>query len=415
MAPFPQFILIPVLSLLPCVLWLWYFYSKSVYKRPPLRLIAGTFLLGSVSTVLALALNLLGQSFFLSLLGRSQLSHILVLFFVVGPIEELVKLLVVYVYAYRQPEFDEPLDGVIYATAAGLGFAAVENVIYLSQNSPLLVLLRGPLSNPGHALFSSLWGLSLSQAKAAPNITRQRLPIIARGWLMASVLHASFDTLLLAVSENVRLIFPLLLVAMLALFIWVRGRIRFHSETSPHREGTLQLQAVTYCLQCGERGRAGEPCASCGAVVPQSGEVRLCSVCSSLQRPGASFCSRCGANLALPANENLHSRPHFVAVSSDGDERIAYILNRQEILIGRTLNNAFVIANPSVSKRHARVVAKNGSYALYDLGSSNGTFINGKRVIEAELQDGCEVRFGRATFVFRAHRGRRVEITDAHR
>jgi len=406
MSPFPQFILIPILSLLPCVLWLWYFSSKSVYKRPPLRLLAGTFMLGSVSTVFALALNLLGQSFFHKLMGRSQLSHILVIFLVVGPVEELVKLLMVYVYAYRQPEFDEPLDGVIYSTAAGLGFAAVENVIYLSQSSPLLVLLRGPLSNPGHALFSSLWGLSLSQAKAAPNITRQRLPIIARGWLAASLLHASFDTLLLAVSENVLIVFPMLLAAMLALFLWVRARIRFHSETSPHREGTLQMQAVAYCMECGERGKPGEPCANCGAIVPQPGEVRLCSVCSALQLPGASLCGRCGANLALPANENLHSRPHFVTVSPDGDEQIAYILNRQEILIGRTLNNAFVIVNPSVSKRHARIVAENGGYALYDLGSSNGTFINGKRVTEAKLQDGCEVRFGRAAFVFRAHRKR---------
>ncbi len=157
MAPFPQLILISMLSLLPCVLWLWYFYSKSVYKRPPLRLIAGTFLLGSVSTVLALALNLLGQSLFVNAMGRSQLSHILVLFVVVGPVEELVKLLVVYVYAYRQPEFDEPLDGVIYATAAGLGFAAVENVIYLSQNSPLLVLpARAALKSGACALLFAL-------------------------------------------------------------------------------------------------------------------------------------------------------------------------------------------------------------------------------------------------------------------
>jgi RsiW-degrading membrane proteinase PrsW (M82 family) len=408
MAPLPQLILIALLSLLPCMLWLWYFYSKSVYKRPPLRLIAITFLLGSLSTLVALALNLLGQSFFLNIVGRGQLSHILVLFCVVGPVEELVKLLVVYAYAYRQPEFDEPLDGVIYSTAAALGFAAVENVIYLSQHSPFLVLLRGPLSNPGHALFSSLWGLSLSRAKAAPNLTRQRLRIVARGWLSASLLHALFDTLLLAASRSVLFAFPLFLTAMLALFLWVRARIRFHSETSPHRAGTLQLQAVSYCHECGERGTAGEPCATCGATLPQPGEVRICSVCSTPQRPGASLCLRCGANLALPAQENLHSRPHFVTISSDGDEQLAYILNRQDILIGRTLNNAFVIAHPSVSKRHARVVAENGGYALYDLGSSNGTFINGKRVTEARLQDGCEVRFGRAAFVFRAHR--RAEV-----
>ena len=61
------------------------------------------------------------------------------------------------------------LDGVIYSATAALGFAAIENIFYLSQNNPLLVLLRGPLSNPGHALFSSFWGLSLSRAKSAPN------------------------------------------------------------------------------------------------------------------------------------------------------------------------------------------------------------------------------------------------------
>ena len=404
MSPLHQLILIPILSLLPCVLWLWYFYSKSVYKRPPLHLIAVTFLLGGISTLLALALNLLGQSLFLNIVGRGQLSHILVLFFVVGPIEELTKLLVVLVYPYRQPEFDEPLDGVIYSTAAALGFAAMENVIYLSQTSALLVLLRGPLSNPGHALFSSIWGLSLSEAKAAPNLARRRLRIMARGWLVASVLHATFDSLLLATSQSLLLVFPLLLTAMVALFWWVRGRIRFHSETSPHREGTLQMQAVAYCQGCGERGQAGEACAACGAMIPQPSELRFCPICSTAQRPGANFCAHCGANLALPATENLHSRPHFVTLTPDGEEHIAYILNRQEISIGRTLNNGFVIANPSVSKNHARVVAENGGYALYDLGSSNGTFINGKRITEARLQDGCEVRFGRAAFVFRAHR-----------
>jgi len=410
-ATLPQIILIPFLSLLPCVLWLWYFYSKSVYKRAPLRLIAVTFLLGGLSTAVALGLNLLGQSLFLVTLGRSQWSHILVLFFVVGPVEELTKLLVVYAYAYRRPEFDEPLDGVIYSTTAALGFAAIENIIYLSQSSPLVVLLRGPLSNPGHALFSSLWGLSLSRAKAAPNLSRQRLRVIARGWLAASVLHALFDTLLIATARVGPLLFPAPVAAIIALFLWVRARIRFFSETSPHREGTLLLQTIAYCQQCGARGSVGAPCAQCGAFLPQPEELPICAICSAVRRPGAKFCARCGANLKLPAAENLHARPHFVAISPAGKERIAYILNRHEILVGRTLNNGFVIDHPSVSKRHARVVAESDNYTLYDLGSSNGTFVNGKRVSEAKLQDGCEVRFGRANFVYRAPVTSRVNLS----
>jgi hypothetical protein len=363
-----------------------------------------TFLLGALATVPALALNLFGQSFFLNIFGRTQFSHILVLLFVVGPVEELIKLFMVYIYAYRQPAFDEPLDGVIYSATAALGFAAVENIVYLAQNDPMLVLLRGPLSNPGHALFSSVWGLSMSRAKAAPNLARERFPIIMRGWLAASILHSLFDILLVASSRWSIIFFALLVGAMIGLFLWVRSRIKFHSETSPHREGTLLMPLRQYCQECGAKGTAGMRCSTCGAFIPEPDELQLCPVCSTLQRPGAKFCARCGANIKLPAKENLDTRPHFVSVTPDGHERIAYILNEDEIMIGRTLNNGFVIEHPSVSKRHARVVAGDDEYSLYDLGSSNGTFVNGKRIRETKLRDGCEVRFGRAHFVYREHR-----------
>jgi protease PrsW len=404
MAPLRQFILIPLLSLLPCVLWLWYFSSRSRYKRPALRMVGITFLLGALATIPALGLNLFGQSILTELLGRTPLSHALVLLVIVGPVEELMKLLVVYLYVYRRAEFDEPLDGVIFSATAALGFAAVENVVYLTQNDPTLVLLRGPLSNPGHALFSAVWGLSLSRAKAAPNLTSERGSIIARGWVAAALLHASFDLLLVAAARINILFFVLLVSAMVGLFVWVRGRIRHHSENSPHREGTLLMPLRRYCQECGAKGAGGANCVHCGAFIPDPDELELCPVCATAQRPGAKFCARCGANIKLPARENLDRRPHFLCITPAGEERIAYILNETEVFIGRTLNNTFVIEHPSVSKRHARLVAEDDQYALYDLGSSNGTFVNGKRVLGTKLEDGCEVRFGRAHFVYRAQR-----------
>src|SRR5215813_524842 len=397
-----QIIFVPLLSLLPCVLWLWYFSSRSLYKRPAVRVLGTTFILGALATIPALALNLVGQSLFLDFFGRTQFSHLLVLIFVVGPIEELLKLLVVYFYAYRRKEFDEPLDGVIFSAAAALGFAAIENVIYLARNDPTLVLLRGPLSNPGHALFSALWGLSLSKAKAAPNLLRERAPIVARGLLLASLLHSLFDLSLLAAAELNKSFFGLLIVMMVALFFWARSRIKFHTDTSPHREGTLHMTLSRYCQKCGSKGTAGTACAKCGAFIPEPQELELCPICFMAQRPGAKFCSRCGANIKIPAKENLDTRPHFVSISSLGDERIAYILNEAEVSVGRTLNNSFVIEHPSVSKHHAKLVAQDDQYALYDLESSNGTFVNGKRIKETKLADGCEVRFGRAHFVYRA-------------
>ncbi|MBS1810620.1 MAG: PrsW family intramembrane metalloprotease [Acidobacteria bacterium] len=397
-----SYILIPLLSVLPCALWLWYFYSRSIYKRPSLRLIAITFLLGGVATFVAFPLNILGQSLLRNYFGNGIWVRVLVLFLVVGPIEELCKLLAVTLYAYRRREFDEPLDGVIYSATAALGFAAIENVIYLSQNNPLLVFLRGPLSNPGHALFSSFWGLSLSRAKSAPNLVRQRFPIILRGWLMASLLHSVFDMLLLA-SERISIIlFYVVIAALLALFFWVRKQIRFHRDTSPHREGTMLLPIINLCENCETKGIAGELCTQCGATIPAPPESSVCPVCSAINRAEANFCLRCGANLKLTAAENLDHRPHLISISTAGEERLACILNRDQILVGRTLNNDFVIDHPSVSKQHAQIAAVNGHHVITDIGSSNGTFINGQRITKAtELTDGCEVRFGRARFVYR--------------
>ncbi|MGE0887105.1 MAG: PrsW family glutamic-type intramembrane protease [Blastocatellales bacterium] len=404
MSALQHLILVPLLSLLPCVLWLWYFSSRSRYKRLSGFVLGMTFLAGTVVTVPALILNQAGKLALFGLFGDSLVTRLFLFILVVGPVEELLKLLAVYFYTYRRPEFDEPLDGVIYGATAALGFAAIENVVYLAQNDPLLVLLRGPLSNPGHALFSAIWGMSLSRAKAKPNLFASRFPILLQGWLYASLLHSLFDVLLVAASRISILFFAVLIAMMIGLFFWVRSRIKFHTDTSPHREGTLLLPTRRYCQECGAKGTAGMRCPQCGVFVPEPEELELCPICTTPQRPGAKFCSKCGANIKLPAKENLDTRPHFVTITPEGEERIAYILNENEILIGRTLNNAFVIEHPSVSKRHARIRAENDQYALIDLESSNGTFVNGKRISETRLEDGCEVRFGRAHFVYRAQR-----------
>jgi protease PrsW len=406
MTSFSRAIFVILLSLLPCGLWLLYFSTRSVYKRPPLRLIAVTFLLGGAATAAALPASLWGQALLGALLPETLWARALALFLVVGPVEELAKLLAVRLYAYRRAEFDEPLDGVLYATTAALGFAAVENMFYLAEAGALILLLRGPLSNPGHALFSAFWGLGLSRAKGAPNVGRRRFWVITRGWLAASLLHALFDVLLVASGRAGVWLFYVLVAAMVALFFWVRGRIQFHRDSSPHREGTLLLPVPALCRECGAAGEAGASCGQCGAPLPAPQELHLCPVCQTRQRAGAKFCARCGASLTLTAGENLDARPHFVAVSPAGEESIAFILNRGEVSVGRTLNNGFVIEHPSVSKRHARLTAGDGGYALADLGSSNGTFVNGRRVTDAvRLADGCEVRFGRARFVYRDRHG----------
>lgn len=68
--------------------------------------------------------------------------------------------------------------------------------------------------------------------------------------------------------------------------------------------------------------------------------------------------------------------------------------------IGRALDNDIVVNDASVSRHHARIESRNGTFTMRDLGSQNGTWVRGQRVSEAPLNDGDSVKLGDAVFTF---------------
>ena len=75
-------------------------------------------------------------------------------------------------------------------------------------------------------------------------------------------------------------------------------------------------------------------------------------------------------------------------------------LAQQEVVIGRAAPASLVIPMPDISRRHARVIFQGGNYVLEDLGSSNGTFINGQRLQQPQvLADGVEIQLGAEVFL----------------
>jgi protease PrsW len=110
----------------------------------------------------------------------------------VGLVEESAKLLAAWAVARQRREFDEPVDGIIYASAAALGFAALENIRYFAAGRVAggLIVTRAFMSAPAHFLFASLWGYALGQRLIDP---RKRVwPLF-----LASVLaHGAYDACL---------------------------------------------------------------------------------------------------------------------------------------------------------------------------------------------------------------------------
>ena len=186
-------LVILALALAPGIFWAWYFYRRDKFDPEPAALIVKLFLLGVLVTF--------PVAFVEGFFGLFILSP-LIMGAVVAPIvEEYGKFAVVRRFAYRNAEFDEPMDGIVYAAAAALGLASLENVLYVFTayvTSPSLALgtivIRAIFSVPGHALFSSVWGYALGRAKfAAPE---RRAGIIFRGLALAMVLHGIFNFLL---------------------------------------------------------------------------------------------------------------------------------------------------------------------------------------------------------------------------
>ncbi|HEY6228678.1 MAG TPA: FHA domain-containing protein [Verrucomicrobiae bacterium] len=71
-----------------------------------------------------------------------------------------------------------------------------------------------------------------------------------------------------------------------------------------------------------------------------------------------------------------------------------YELNVEKTTVGRVEDNAFQIAEPSVSSHHAEIILKGSDVLIKDLNSTNGTFINGEKITEAVLKPGQTLKFG---------------------
>lgn len=118
----------------------------------------------------------------------------------VGAVEEGAKLLATWVLARRRREFDEPVDGMLYACAAAIGFAVDENISYFAgyRLAGGLVATRSIDCIAAHTMLSAIWGYALGKALIARKADRSarwgaRLRLV-RYFLLAAVLHGATDT-----------------------------------------------------------------------------------------------------------------------------------------------------------------------------------------------------------------------------
>jgi protease PrsW len=110
----------------------------------------------------------------------------------IGIVEETAKAFAALIFTFRLKSFDEPVDGMIYGMAVGLGFAAIENFEYVSRYSLAVLINRSAFSVPLHIALGGVWGYGLALARFKYH-NSSRLMVIIPFILAAAVIHGMYD------------------------------------------------------------------------------------------------------------------------------------------------------------------------------------------------------------------------------
>lgn len=204
------YLLLFAIAVLPVVVLMIYIYRQDKYQKEPIKSLAKAFIGGMI----AIPMDIMIVTMIDALLGDTAISETVFFsaFLEAGIPEELCKFLIFMIFIWRDKNFDEYFDGIVYASFIGLGFACVENIEYVFSYGVQTGVVRALLSVPGHFLFGVLMGYFLSLAKFRPE---KRGTYLLMGLLLAMLAHGLFDWLLMIASY-----LPLVGGIIYIVFLW---------------------------------------------------------------------------------------------------------------------------------------------------------------------------------------------------
>jgi RsiW-degrading membrane proteinase PrsW (M82 family) len=216
-------------AIAPAMLIIWLVYRSDKYDREPIPLLIKAFFGGLVSVAITMGLGSLYQ-LFMPTRGNDTVIFLHALIGV-GLVEEFSKFLVLRYYFFRHRAFNEPFDGIIYAVMISMGFATLENIMYVFEGGLQVALARALTAVPAHAAFAVIMGYYVGAARFS--FRKRRKYFLRMGVLFAALSHGLYDFFLMQES------FPGLallsfIVLLISVILSIRA-IRIRQRLSPFR------------------------------------------------------------------------------------------------------------------------------------------------------------------------------------
>lgn len=219
-----SYLFLVIFALAPSFIWLLFYLRKDVHPESN-SMILKIFFYGMLSAFPAIFIEV---GFFQEV-AKFDLSPFLIsllnVFIGVALVEEILKYSVVKISVLNNPEFDEPLDVMLYMVIAALGFAALENIlIFLSSEAYVLELgetlilasFRFISATFLHALASGILGFFLAMSFCE---TKRRNIFLVAGFSISIILHGLYNFSIMREGGFSRLVTPIIIIAALAIFV----------------------------------------------------------------------------------------------------------------------------------------------------------------------------------------------------
>ena len=220
-----------ILTIFPIFYLCKYISDKDINKEPK-KLLRRIFIMSIFSVVPIIFLEIELMKYFPADDASLDFTNLFINIFIsIALVEEGFKYIIAMINCYFNKEFDEFYDGIVYGVYASLGFALVENILYVFNNFDAAystAILRAIISIPGHACFGIVIGYFIAKAKFS---NKNKSINLILGLLVPAILHTIYDSLLFYSSDLCVILFFLFYIIMfIYCFILVKkvSRNQYH-------------------------------------------------------------------------------------------------------------------------------------------------------------------------------------------
>lgn len=214
-----------LLAIAPVIIIAVYIYIRDKYEREPLGMLLKALLAGALATIPIVIVNGWLAGYATDLTGFQQAGYMA--FVVAATVEESFKFIALYLLVWRSKEFNEFYDGIVYGVFVSLGFALVENIMYVTSYGEMTGYTRAITAVPAHAIFGITMGYYFSFAKFG--LKRNSLNM-AKALIWPILLHGVYNFILMAGHP----VFLLLFIPFL-FYMWKAGFTKIR-ELSDHSD-----------------------------------------------------------------------------------------------------------------------------------------------------------------------------------